>query len=179
MDEKIEELKKLLVSIGKDSPLKENLENLLASLQEGAEDVLDAVGEKLESAAEGKTNDRGPDSGSNPSDDKPNDALHGDRTAEGAAEVDSEADTTVTADDDASDGKQDVSGQEAEDEGTKTTEDESSDDNDSYTSDSSSSFSSKIDELLNDDEFITASAGFVLGAAVVGLAALTISVLKK
>ena len=36
-----------------------------------------------------------------------------------------------------------------------------------------------VGDLLKDDEFITASAGFILGAAVVGLGALAYSVLKK
>lgn len=40
-------------------------------------------------------------------------------------------------------------------------------------------FTDKLDELLEDDEFITASAGFLLGAATVGMAALAISLLKK
>lgn len=37
----------------------------------------------------------------------------------------------------------------------------------------------KLDELLQDDEFITASAGFLLGAVSVGLGALAVSALKK
>ena len=37
----------------------------------------------------------------------------------------------------------------------------------------------RIEELFNDDEFITAAAGFVLGAAAVGVGALLISAMKK
>ena len=37
----------------------------------------------------------------------------------------------------------------------------------------------KLDELMNDDEFITAAAGFVLGAATIGVSALALSALKK
>ena len=37
----------------------------------------------------------------------------------------------------------------------------------------------KLEELMDDDEFITASAGFVLGAMVTGLGALAFSALKK
>ena len=37
----------------------------------------------------------------------------------------------------------------------------------------------KLEKLMENDEFITASAGFVLGAAVTGLSALAISALKK
>ena len=42
-----------------------------------------------------------------------------------------------------------------------------------------STITGKLEKLLENDEFITASAGFVLGAAVTGLSALAISVLKK
>ena len=37
----------------------------------------------------------------------------------------------------------------------------------------------KLEKLANNDEFITAAAGFVLGAAAVGLGALAASVLRK
>ncbi len=37
----------------------------------------------------------------------------------------------------------------------------------------------KIEALMEDEEFITASAGFVLGAATVGLGVLGASILKK
>ena len=37
----------------------------------------------------------------------------------------------------------------------------------------------KLEDLMEDEEFITASAGFVLGAAAVGLGVLGASVLKK
>ena len=42
-----------------------------------------------------------------------------------------------------------------------------------------SSITGKLEKLMENDEFITASAGFVLGAAVTGLSALAISALKK
>ena len=42
-----------------------------------------------------------------------------------------------------------------------------------------STITGKLEKLMEDEEFITASAGFVLGAAVTGLSALAISVLKK
>ena len=37
----------------------------------------------------------------------------------------------------------------------------------------------KLEKLMEDEEFITASAGFVLGAAVTGLSALAICALKR
>ena len=42
-----------------------------------------------------------------------------------------------------------------------------------------STITGKLEKLMEDEEFITASAGFVLGAAVTGLSALAISALKK
>ncbi|MBQ7649988.1 MAG: hypothetical protein IJS15_03465 [Victivallales bacterium] len=42
-----------------------------------------------------------------------------------------------------------------------------------------STITGKLEKLMEDEEFITASAGFVLGAAVTGLSALAISMLKK
>lgn len=42
-----------------------------------------------------------------------------------------------------------------------------------------STITGKLEKLMEDDEFITASAGFVLGAAVAGLGALAVSLLKK
>ncbi|MBQ7178370.1 MAG: hypothetical protein IJS08_13225 [Victivallales bacterium] len=42
-----------------------------------------------------------------------------------------------------------------------------------------SSITGKLEKLMEDEEFITASAGFVLGAAVTGLSVLAISALKK
>ena len=42
-----------------------------------------------------------------------------------------------------------------------------------------SSITGKLEKLMEDDEFITAAAGFVLGAAVTGISALAISTLKK
>lgn len=41
------------------------------------------------------------------------------------------------------------------------------------------SITEKLDELLQDDEFIAASAGFLLGAVTVGLGALAVSALRK
>ena len=42
-----------------------------------------------------------------------------------------------------------------------------------------STITGKLEKLMEDEEFITASAGFVLGAAVTGLGALAICALKK
>ena len=42
-----------------------------------------------------------------------------------------------------------------------------------------STITGKLEKLMEDEEFITASAGFVLGAAVTGLSALAICALKK
>ena len=42
-----------------------------------------------------------------------------------------------------------------------------------------SSITGKLEKLMEDEEFITAAAGFVLGAAVTGISALAISTLKK
>ena len=42
-----------------------------------------------------------------------------------------------------------------------------------------STITGKLEKLMEDDEFITASAGFVLGAAVTGISALAISLLRK
>lgn len=42
-----------------------------------------------------------------------------------------------------------------------------------------STLTGKLEKLMEDDEFITASAGFVLGAAVTGLSALAICALKR
>ena len=42
-----------------------------------------------------------------------------------------------------------------------------------------STITGKLEKLMEDDEFITASAGFVLGAAVTGLSALAICALRK
>ena len=43
----------------------------------------------------------------------------------------------------------------------------------------SSTITEKLEELMNNDEFITASAGFVLGAAAATLGAVAIAALKK
>ena len=45
--------------------------------------------------------------------------------------------------------------------------------------DEPSGITGKLEKLMEDDEFITAAAGFVLGAAAVGLGALAFSALKK
>lgn len=45
--------------------------------------------------------------------------------------------------------------------------------------DNPSTIVGKLEKLMEDDEFITASAGFVLGAATIGLGALAFSALKK
>ena len=42
-----------------------------------------------------------------------------------------------------------------------------------------STITGKLEKLMEDEEFITASAGFVLGAAVTGLSALAICALKR
>ena len=42
-----------------------------------------------------------------------------------------------------------------------------------------STITGKLEKLMEDEEFITAAAGFVLGAAVTGLSALAICALKK
>ena len=42
-----------------------------------------------------------------------------------------------------------------------------------------STITGQLEKLMEDEEFITASAGFVLGAAVTGLSALAICALKK
>lgn len=42
-----------------------------------------------------------------------------------------------------------------------------------------STLTGRLEKLMEDDEFITASAGFVLGAAVTGLSALAICALKR
>ena len=43
----------------------------------------------------------------------------------------------------------------------------------------SSGILDKLEELMDNEEFITASAGFVLGAVVTGLSALAVSALRK
>ena len=45
--------------------------------------------------------------------------------------------------------------------------------------DNPSTIVGKLEKLMEDDEFINASAGFVLGAATIGLGALAFSALKK
>jgi len=69
--------------------------------------------------------------------------------------------------------------QEAESQFTDENEEEEESRGTSSSSDILDGITSKIDELLEDDEFIAASAGFLLGAVTIGAGALAVSALKK
>ncbi len=121
MEEKINELKKLIETLAKDSSLRKKMEKALA--------------EELSRKAEASESSGG---------------THGNND-EGAHE---EPDETKEAEGDSSESSH--SGFEIP-----------------------SDIGQRIEELFNDDEFITAAAGFVLGAAAVGVGTLLISTIKK
>ncbi len=136
MEDRIDELKKLIVTLEEDSPLRKQLEEALA-----AEIERKAAAESEASANQSTANA--------PKEEPP---------------------------------KTEESTDESEQPQTNDSNDEESTKNGKKSSnpfDGLDTIVEKLDELMENEEFITASAGFVLGAAAVGLCVLGLNVLKK
>ena len=141
MEDRIDELKKLITTLEENSPLRKQLEEALAAEMERNADGTDAEAPKDQTT-----------SSAHPKEEQPQND-----------ESSSANETETPKSDDGNEQNDAPKG------GKKS----------SNPFDGLDTIAEKLENLMEDEEFITASAGFVLGAAAVGLCVLGLNVLKK
>ena len=154
MEEQINELKDFFGTLPEDSPISKSLQNLVNEVKRVAE-----------AATKGQKQDVAESSEQETSEEKTGDQPNR-----------NDANETMTNDDGSDTATNDTNGSDATTDDTNGS-DATTDDDD--TDDATPEWMKSLEDLMMDNEFITASAGFVLGAVTVGLGITLISALRK
>ncbi len=154
MEEQINELKDFFGTLPEDSPISKSLQNLVNEVKRVAEAA--TKGQKQDVAESSE-----PEISEEMTGDQPNR---------------NDANETMTNDDGSDTATNDTNGSDATTDDTNGS-DATTDDDD--TDDATPEWMKSLEDLMMDNEFITASAGFVLGAVTVGLGVTLISAMRK
>ena len=154
MEEQINELKDFFGTLPEDSPISKSLQNLVNEVKREAEAA--TKGQKQDVAESSE-----PEISEEMTGDQPNR---------------NNANETMTNDDGSDTATNDTNGSDATTDNTNGS-DATTDDDD--TDDATPEWMKSLEDLMMDNEFITASAGFVLGAVTVGLGVTLISAMRK
>ena len=154
MEEQINELKDFFGTLPEDSPISKSLQNLVNEVKRVAEAA--TKGQKQDVAESSE-----PEISEEMTGDQPNR---------------NDANETMTNDDGSDTATNDTNGSDATTDNTNGS-DATTDDDD--TDDATPEWMKSLEDLMMDNEFITASAGFVLGAVTVGLGVTLISAMRK
>ena len=154
MEEQINELKDFFGTLTEDSPISKSLQNLVNEVKRVAEAA--TKGQKQDVAESSE-----PEISEEMTGDQPNR---------------NDANETMTNDDGSDTATNDTNGSDATTDDTNGS-DATTDDDD--TDDATPEWMKSLEDLMMDNEFITASAGFVLGAVTVGLGVTLISAMRK
>lgn len=154
MEEQINELKDFFGTLPEDLPISKSLQNLVNEVKRVAEAA--TKGQKQDVAESSE-----PEISEEMTGDQPNR---------------NDANETMTNDDGSDTATNDTNGSDATTDNTNGS-DATTDDDD--TDDATPEWMKSLEDLMMDNEFITASAGFVLGAVTVGLGVTLISAMRK
>ena len=164
MEEQINELKDFFGTLTEDSPISKSLQNLVNEVKRVAEAA--TKGQKQDVAESSEPEISEEMTGDQPNRNDANETMTNDDGSDTATNDTNGSDATTD----------DTNGSDATTDDTNGS-DATTDDDD--TDDATPEWMKSLEDLMMDNEFITASAGFVLGAVTVGLGVTLISAMRK